>query len=182
MMRDIVSIRPAQPEDAQDLARVRIDAWRSAYRGLVPDEYLASMNYQAETERWEQQLGDPVRRRNIFAAEMRDHAVGFAVCGPVRPDSIAGVVCKGELYAIYLLPVYQGMGIGRQLVRQCAQDLVDRGLQDMVLWVLKDNHPACGFYQRLGGILAGEKSIEIGEKTLLEVAYIWSDLNVLLEK
>jgi len=41
-----------------------------------------------------------------------------------------------------------------------------------MLWVLRDNTPARKFYATLG-----EKPIEIGTQTLIEVAYGWKDLH-----
>ena len=33
-------LRPAEPADAMDVARVHVRAWQVAYRNLLPDEYL----------------------------------------------------------------------------------------------------------------------------------------------
>jgi hypothetical protein len=35
-------IRPAQPADADAVADAHVNAWRVAYRGIVPDAYLDS--------------------------------------------------------------------------------------------------------------------------------------------
>ena len=44
----------------------------------------------------------------------------------------------------------------------------------MLVWVLVDN-PACQFYAALGGIKVYEKALEIARKSLIEVAYGWTD-------
>ena len=51
----------------------------------------------------------------------------------------------------------------------------------MLLWVLQDNRPACRFYKVPGGKEVGEKTIEIGGANLVEVAYYWKDLTVLID-
>jgi len=43
-------LRPAEPRDALEVARVHIGTWQAAYRGLVPDEYLDSLKIEERTE------------------------------------------------------------------------------------------------------------------------------------
>jgi hypothetical protein len=59
-----------------------------------------------------------------------------------------------------------------------AEELRRQGFRNMVVWVLREN-PACGFYQRVGGVQVAEQPIEIGGKALPEVAYGWPDIGVL---
>jgi hypothetical protein len=47
-----MSIRAAMLSDARSIAEVHVDAWKSTYRGLVPDAYLDPLNYSDSTERW----------------------------------------------------------------------------------------------------------------------------------
>ena len=46
----------------------------------------------------------------------------------------------------------------------------------MLVWVLKDNQPACRFYESLGGEPVGRKAIAIGGTDLVEVSYGWRDI------
>jgi hypothetical protein len=48
----------------------------------------------------------------------------------------------------------------------------------MVVWVLKQN-PARGFYKALGGTPVAQKPIQIGGFELIEVAYGWTELDLL---
>ena len=50
-MPDAFTIRPAVPNDAQAVARIRVLGWRFAYQGLVPQGYLDSLNVAEDTER-----------------------------------------------------------------------------------------------------------------------------------
>jgi hypothetical protein len=52
----------------------------------------------------------------------------------------------------------------------------------MLLWVFADNQPARGFYESLGGIPVAEDGFELGGAWLVEVAYGWRDLGVLLAR
>ena len=43
----------------------------------------------------------------------------------------------------------------------------------MLLWVAKDNHPACLFYEALGGEPIDSRTIDIAGARVAEVAYGW---------
>jgi ribosomal protein S18 acetylase RimI-like enzyme len=168
-------IRPAQVDDALAMARVHVDTWRTTYVGIVPDEHLATLSYERCQAGWIEHLSKRRNETHAFVAEDHPgHVVAIASCGPLQ-DALAGF--DGELYVIYVLKSFQGMGYGKQLVARVAEDLASRGYHSMVIWVLKDN-PACRFYERLGGRLAAEKVVEIGGRPLVDMAYVWSDLTV----
>ncbi len=94
-------IRPARIEEAAGIARVQTDSWRSTYKGIVPDDYLASMSYEERTQGWRTGLSSPTRIAYDFVAEDdTGQIIGFISGGPVREHD---PVYKGELYAIYLL-------------------------------------------------------------------------------
>jgi hypothetical protein len=47
-----MKIRPAISDDALPLARLHVAAWRAAYRGLVPDEFLDGLDVDARAARF----------------------------------------------------------------------------------------------------------------------------------
>jgi hypothetical protein len=57
----------------------------------------------------------------------------------------------------------------------CARHLVARGRHGLIVCVLKAN-PYRRFYEGLGGVLSGEKLVEIGGIQLPEVVYRWKDV------
>ena len=169
-------IRLAQPTDAAALARVHVDTWRTAYPGIVPDEHLASLSYEARAKRWEETLSTTDGPGFVYVAQDDSgHVVGFATGGPERSGD---PIYRGELYAIYLLPSHQRKGIGRHLVAAVANRLMQMGFHSMLIWVLTQN-PSRKFYEALGGLPVREKEIVIGGATLTEVAYGWPDIRPL---
>jgi ribosomal protein S18 acetylase RimI-like enzyme len=119
-----VNIRAATLHDAEPIARVHIESWRTTYKGIVPDDFLAPLSYAQREQFWYQMLTDPGSRTVVYIAEGESgQVVGFASGGPERRGD---PVYTGELYAIYLLAPHQGHGIGRQL----AITLVIRLMQD----------------------------------------------------
>ena len=172
-----IRIRSANPSDAGSIAKVHVDAWRTTYAGIVPDEYLASLSYGKRKSVWDEILAADQPGASNFVAETHGgEVVGFANCGPDRGSN---PTYRGELYAIYLLEEYQRMGIGRRLVSAVAQRLLVDGLSSMLLWVLEDNHPARRFYESLGGQQVGCQTITIGGLDIVEVSYGWKDISVL---
>src|SRR4051812_39732747 len=109
-----MKIRPADPNDADAIAKVHVDSWRTTYKGLVPDDYLASLAYEQRAEMWRDILTNFAETNFVYVAEAgHNQIVGFVSGGPERNND---PIYVGELYAIYLLDAYQRQGIGRQLM------------------------------------------------------------------
>jgi ribosomal protein S18 acetylase RimI-like enzyme len=164
-------VRPADIEDATAIARVHVESWRTTYRGLLPDEFLNSLNVPRYTERWLRSLGDDAMR--VYVAEDEHEVVAFASGGRERAGE---GTYAGELYAIYVLEKAQRQGHGRTLVRAVTGGLREMGLADMIVWVLRDNSPARAFYESLGGTYVRTQPVTIGSVVLPEVAYGWRSL------
>jgi len=140
-------VRPAALEDAEAIARVNVATWRSAYRDLLPADFLAALNEANYAERWTRVIGEGTSR--VFVVEEPGGIVGFASGGRERAGEHG---FEGELYAIYVLDSAERRGHGRELVRAVAGALREMKLPDMIVWVLRDNAPARRFYERLGGV------------------------------
>jgi GNAT superfamily N-acetyltransferase len=173
-----IAIRPAQPCDVDAIARVHVDTWRSTYKGIVPDEHLAQLSREKRAAMWQKILSDTASPSFTYVAESRAGVIGFSTGGPERGGD---ATYKGELWGIYVLEAWQRQGIGRRLTSTVGEELRRCGYNSMLVWVLKDN-PCRAFYERLGGVPAGEKEIQIGGKKLIEVAYGWRDLQALIGK
>ncbi|HYD32661.1 MAG TPA: GNAT family N-acetyltransferase [Azospirillaceae bacterium] len=166
-------IRPARTADAEGIAHVHVDSWRTTYPGMVPDDYLVSLSERASLLRWRHALTGAWGTNRTFIAE--DPAwgiIGFATCG-IQRTKLEGF--GGEFYALYLQDFAQGQGTGRQLMATMADDLRAVGINSAVVWVLKSN-PSRWFYQRLGGMPLAEQPIRFAGADLVEFAYGWKDL------
>lgn len=163
-------IRSAVVDDADAIAKVHVDTWRSTYHSLVPSEVLDSLSYEQRSEYWSSIISREDRDRIFLVAEEeKDGVVGFCVCGVNRDEDSE---FASELYAIYVLEVQQNHGIGRTLFDKSRKWTLDRGMTSMIVWVLKDN-PYRRFYEAMGGEIVSERMISIGEAELPEVAYGW---------
>ena len=166
----MASIRVAEMRDAPAIAHVHVQSWLTTYQGIVPDEYLASLNEAERVPLWRDWL---MRDISVFVAEIGEEVVGFAGGGAIR-ESVESY--DSELYTLYLLKEAQGRGIGKALLEAVMQALGQKGYASMLVWVLEEN-PAVQFYKRVGAQRVTSKEIEIGGVQLAEAALGWSGLN-----
>ena len=167
-------VRPATLDDAAQIARVHVDSWRTTYRGMLPDDFLASLSEEHYTDRWQRVIAEGSSR--VHVAEEPEGIVGFASGGRERAGE---GTYAGGLYAIYVLDRAQRRGHGRELVRAVAGALREMKLHDMIVWVLRDNAAARRFYERLGGVDVRSQPSTIGTATLEEVSYGWRTLDAI---
>ena len=171
-------IRTAEHRDAGSLARVHVDSWRSTYAGILPEEFLAGLSYGDRESFWDQILTTARATVSNFLVETESgEVIGLASGGPERTGD---ETYRGELYLVYLLEQYQRRGLGRRLVSAVAHRLLADGFGSMLLWVAKDNHPACRFYEALGGEPVTSRTIDVAGTDVAEVAYGWQDVAVLV--
>ena len=173
-------IREATLADAPAIAKVRVDTWRTAYRGMVPEDYLANMTYEKSEQSWVRHLseGESQNTWTYVAVDETGQIVGFVSGGTGRDND---PVYKSELYAIYILSGYQGLGIGRLLTLTLVEKLVQVGFESMLLWVFADN-PSRRFYEALGGQLVKNNQFELSGAIIEEVAHGWLHIRALLEE
>jgi ribosomal protein S18 acetylase RimI-like enzyme len=167
---------PAGPADAAELAHVHVTTWRETYRGLLPDAYLARMSEPSHARRFTRRLLQPGPDDVTLAVADRRGLVGYAEAGPSRRR----VPGEAEVSTLYLLRSAQGRGLGRDLLGAAARTMAAHGAKSLVISVLRDNIPARGFYERLGGV-AEPARMEPGPGggLLAEVAYHWPDIRTL---
>lgn len=166
-------VRPAQVEDAASIAQVHITSWKTTYPGLIPQAYIDGLKVENSIAMWIEQLKQGVHP--VFVAEENGTVFGFAA-GSAIIHPVEGY--DAELASIYLLASHQRRGAGRALVAAVARALQERDYGNCAVWALEAN-PACGFYQRLGGVPVARQPIEIGGVSLPEIAFGWPDIRVL---
>lgn len=144
-LADSAAFREATADDSPGIAGVHIASWRAAYAGLLPADFLASLNVEKRAEGWRKILADPSGTSYVAASEAG--LLGFVhVCPSRDEDEPAGRV--GEVTAIYLSPDAWDQGWGSKLLDRGLAKLSAIGMQEATLWVLERNDRACRFYER----------------------------------
>jgi ribosomal protein S18 acetylase RimI-like enzyme len=166
-----IEIRRAGPDDAAALARVHVDAWQAAYRGLVPDSMLERFTYEYREPRFREALAADAEE--TYIVEVGGRTVGLLTVGDAR-DPDVDMRHVGEIWGIYLSPGYWRRGIGTQLVAEAERVLRQRGYDEAVLWILAANEPARRFYEAMGFAPDGQWKQMEWEKPLKAVRYVKS--------
>jgi hypothetical protein len=185
----MILIRRARPDDARAIAAVHVEAWRSAYAGILPENFLAGLSVARLAAEYAR--GMLVRRDGhaVFVAVAegaerpgdapgaRPVVVGFASGGRAR--RALGEVALGEVETLYLLDDFRERGIGRRLMRAMAAHLAAIGCGGAMLWVLSDN-PSLWFYRHLGGKPVARETITVGGQPVEQTAVLWEPIGSLL--
>lgn len=151
----MTSVRRATPGDAPGIALVQVRSWQSAYRGMIPDAVLDSLDAgEARAARWRGIIDKP--EGDLLVADDAARVVGFCSMIPSRDaDADASV---GEIAALYVTPGAWRQGHGRALIAAAVQAAAARSYRELTLWVLRDNARAIAFYDSAGfGLDGGEK-------------------------
>ena len=167
-------LRLARIEDAETIATIHVWAWRVAYEGIVPAQYLASLSVQERANLWRRVISE--HHGTVLLAVTPHGEVGFISFGPSRDRDGKE---KAEIYAIYVLPEFWKQGIGRELLDEAERRVEDNNFIAVTLWVLQKNALARRFYEARGFRLdAARKEETIGGLLLTELRYEKRMLNL----
>ena len=169
--------RLATPADATAIAQVRVMAWRTTYKGMIPAAYLDAMKVEDSAALWTRVLNAAPNRTNTFVAEADGRIVGFS-SGLMLAEPKLGF--DAELSAVYLEPEYQRQGLGRRLVARVAAAQRSHGATGLLVWVIAGNKAARTFYETLGAELLLEQPFNWDGMDLVEAGYGWRDLPALV--
>jgi GNAT superfamily N-acetyltransferase len=166
-----VLIRPALADDAMAMARVQLAGWRTAYRGIFPDDVLDGASPAEASVKWQQRLAAP--GAVAFVATAASDVVAIAAGGP--PVKAPQLDFPAELYSLYLLPEWRRRSIGRRLLAVTFSTFLGAGADGVYLWCLAGNRDARSFYARLGGEEVGTAHRpSVGGLLRQSVAITWS--------
>lgn len=160
-------VKRAAEKDAADFGMINALSWRAAYKGIVPDDYLAGFTPESRAERF----GRGVKKGDdeFYLFLVNQKPAGMAVIGACHDDGAESG--EGEIHAIYFLPEYWRQGFGKKAMRFCTDRLNKTGYKEVLLWVLEKNGNARRFYEKCGFATdGGRMSMEIG-KPLSVVRY-----------
>jgi GNAT superfamily N-acetyltransferase len=148
-------ILPATTADIPAIARLADLIWRAHYPGIISTEqidYMLAKMYSAETLQHEI-LHRAIRYERLLVG---DEFAGFASHGPTEQANLF------KLHKIYLLPAWQGRGLGSLLLGHCERETVKLGAVRIMLTVNKRNTKAIGAYQRNGYTITNSVVADIG--------------------
>lgn len=145
-------IRDAQPADAEAIERLRYKTWLATYPnseiGITVDDVEDRFKdrFTVDALRKKSNEIEETQKAGRFMVALSDgKIVGF--CKVVRSEN------KNQLQGIYILPEFQGQGIGGALWGEAKKSL-DLS-KDTFVEVANYNCNAIGFYRKLGFVETG---------------------------
>lgn len=164
---DRLELVDATPDDCRAVAELHVASWRTAYAGILPADFLATLSVEKREASWRHVLAEA--RSELLLARRGDDVLGFASFGPSRDQDAP--VARGEVWAIYVRPDAWSAGVGRQLLDATRERLVAAGHDSVSLWVLAGNARAIRFYAAAGFAVepGSEKEFELGGARVREV-------------
>jgi len=167
-------VRAAVPADAAAMAALHVGAWRAAYAGVMPPEFLATLTIEDRQAMWRRSLTEPElapAERVILVAADSEQVLGFCAAGHARGDDELGL---GELYALNVDPPAWGRGAGRALLT-AATTWLDARFAVSILWVIEANPRARQLYERAGWSLdGGARTDMFGGAAVRDCRYRWT--------
>jgi ribosomal protein S18 acetylase RimI-like enzyme len=169
------TLRRARAADETPIARLHAESWRSAYRGILGDEFLNGAVSANRSELWSARFSALDRADQlILVYEERGELQGFA-CAFFDADSEWGTLLDN----LHVAPRLKGQGLGRELLLAVAENVRRCGRrQALHLWVYEQNLAARRFYERLGGSVTAsvaEAAPDGGRVNALR--YAWRELS-----
>ena len=170
----MVHIVEASIYDYPEIAQLHANSWKQHYRGILSDDFLDN---RVETERmkvWQDRFSSPALNQRVSIAKEDDGIVGFA-CLFLDDDPTFGSLIDN----LHVVPRRQKSGIGRRLMKNCADIIQLEGtIKKMYLWVYDSNKNAQKAYESVGGkkVETVEKETEDGLRVLV-CRYSWDDLS-----
>jgi len=146
-------VRPATVDDAIAIGKVHVRGWQGAYRGMLPDDFLDTMQAEQRAVRWKESIESEVLSNGwpaptVYVCERDDGIVGF-LCVGVDRDALDDP-SAGELWAIYVDPDVFGSGAGYALMQTAIEHFRAASIAKASLWVFDENDLARRFYERQG--------------------------------
>jgi ribosomal protein S18 acetylase RimI-like enzyme len=150
-MDDSVQIRKALPDDAEGMLRVQQITWLATYpnkdEGITKEDVKAKLDEMAfgAIERRRKHIKEENSSMFYLIAAIHNQIIGMLM--GTKSDN------KNKLAALYIIPEYQGMGIGSQLMGKVL-GWFDSD-KKTVLEVAAYNSKAIAFYRKFGFIENG---------------------------
>jgi len=155
-----IKVRMAGAGDIDRISFVLAASWKTAYRGIIADDYLDSL----KNDRWVDFLTEKLRDNAVFSMILQDNEeiIGASVLAESEKEG------QVHLVSIYLLPDKIGHGFGHVFYTGIENEMRKRGFAKCVLDVLEQNKRAITFYETHGfADTLTETAAVIGEQSYI---------------
>lgn len=157
----------ATKEDAEFLANIIVESWKSAYSNVIPkDEITKFLDKQRRQRQFEKFIED---EEIVLIAFYDEIPFGLVFANKDNDEQLKEC---GSIYSIYLLEEYWGKGLATKLMDVVINILKEEGCKQVSLWVYEVNTRARRFYEKCGFIFDGNKKHSHFSNKPIELRYI----------
>ena len=153
-------IRGWRAGDLETIRRITWTTWLDAYGPFIPEQDLKTyfdMVYTVE----ELSKLQASRYFHGLLAEVNGVSAGYAKVRYAPEEK------RCYVSSLYVLPGYQGKGLGRMLLAKAETHALAFGVKEIWLGVMVQNAPALEWYQRNGFVFVEEQPFTMGATTVM---------------
>ena len=152
-MDKVINIRKVKVDDANTLAFIQTESWKSAFNRILSKEDLDRYtDVNRAITLYSKLLNENIGNGFILTIDENPHCIAY--WDKTRNDEMEGY---SEIICIHSLCDNWGKGYGTEMMNHILSDIKNSGFNKVMLWVFKENHRARKFYEKHGFVLT-EKS------------------------
>jgi ribosomal protein S18 acetylase RimI-like enzyme len=145
--------------DLEEIPDVIWQTWMGAYQSFIPEEDLRAYHDEFYSREHLEKL---CYDRNVhgFVATEIEKVVGFVRTNYAQDER------RYYVSSLYILPTYQGLGIGTRLMQLAAEEARLLGLDRVWIGVMVQNSAGLAWYRRMGYRIHEEQPFVMGKTTV----------------
>jgi GNAT superfamily N-acetyltransferase len=168
-----VSVRPASAADVDEIARIQVDTWKTAYAKILPSAVLDGLEATAIAPGWQQAVtSPPTRNHHVLIAMDGEWRVGFTAFGPdddVQPSD-PDPQSTAAISLMLVEPRWGRRGHGSRMLAAIADLAREGGASRLVAWVPAADTASLEFYRSAGWAADGlQRELDTGAGTVSEL-------------
>lgn len=166
-----VSVRPARPDDASEIARIQIETWRQAYASILPAAVLESLTVEAATPVWTSAITSaPSPQHHLLVAMEQQWVVGFVALGPSGADEPDLPGPAVALAPMLVEPRWGRRGHGSRLLAAAIDHARQDGFTLAIAWIPEADKASADFLTSAGWAPSGHvRALDTGTGELREI-------------
>lgn len=155
-----ITIRPSQPDDYASVYTILKTTWFATYKDYIPE---FDLQHYLDTEYTEEKYG-------LILTDAGSHALLVLVEGkPAGWMRLRFMEDCLNVVSLYILPEYQGMGLGTLLLEKAREIAQGREYMFLSLGVMKNNIRSKLWYEKQGFHFTAEEPFQLGSTKIMHL-------------
>jgi ribosomal protein S18 acetylase RimI-like enzyme len=154
-----VNIRPWRRDDLEVVRYILWETWKDSYSSFIPmDDLQVYFNDHYTSKILAEQFNDT--KVIGFVAEYDDVIAGYEKTYYDEKEN------RLYVHQLYILSVYQNLGLGKKLMKSAAERAKSMGLDKIWLGVMTKNESAVAWYKKMGYEIVENAPFTMGKTTV----------------